>query len=63
MLDKTKSQIDNDFYYSNFKLQQMNKKHKLKKALIELHSKRLNNDLELVEEDMLEAETDFVPSP
>jgi hypothetical protein len=56
MLNKTKAQIENDFWFSNIKLKQLNKKHGFKKALLELHSKRLNKDLELVEEDGMEDE-------
>ena len=63
LIDKTKQEIERDFWLSNYKYKALNEKMKEKNQLIELNNKRLDRNLELVDEESDEADTEYIVSP
>lgn len=63
LIQKTKEDIDKDFFISNYRFKSQNRNKKLNNALFELNMKRNDQKLELVEEDYKENETDIYSSP
>ena len=63
LIQKTKDDIDKDFYISNYRFKAANRNKKLNNALFELNMKRQDQKLELVEEDYKENDTEIYSSP
>ena len=63
MIKDTLQTIKKDFFISNYKLNAANRNQKLNNALFELNMKRKDANLELVEEDGSEYDTDVKNSP
>jgi flagellar motor component MotA len=64
IIKKTQKVVNKDFQICNKKFKSSNKRKEVEKEkmLFDLQAKRRNNNLELVEEDNLENESDFTGS-